>query len=175
MTSLATCSLILLLPVASRAEDPATLISRASAAYKTEDYARAATLYQDAIKAGAQPGVPAYNAACCFALLGKTDEAFTWLAKSLDAGWRDVEKLRADADFKSLHADPRWEVALERCKKAQDAFAKTIKEPALRLELLERMKEDQRIRLDPNPDLREWTKIDADNTAFMKKVIDKHG
>lgn len=66
-------------------------------------------LYELAIMAGASPRVPAYNAACCYALLGKSDEAFAWLGQSIDAGWRDVEHLRADTDFQSLHADPRCE------------------------------------------------------------------
>ena len=71
MPRLATLSLILLLPLAARAEDAATLNSQASAAYEAKDYARSAMLYELAIMAGASPRVPAYNAACCYALLGK--------------------------------------------------------------------------------------------------------
>jgi len=167
--------LVLLVPLMARAEDPATLVSQASAAYQAKDYVGSAKLYEEAIEAGASPRVPAYNTACCYALLGKPDEAFTWLDKSLDAGWRDVAHLRADTDFQSLHADPRWELALKRCQELAAAFTKSLKEPVLRLELLERMKEDQRIRLERQPNLVEWMKVDADNTAFMKKVIDKHG
>ena len=54
-------------------------------------------------------------------------------------------------------------------------YLKSIQEPALREELLVRLKEDQRIRFAPKPDYREWQRIDGDNTAFMKKVIEKHG
>ena len=175
MPRLITFGLILLLPLVARAEDAATLNSQASTAYEAKDYARSAMLYELAIMAGASPRVPAYNAACCYALLGKTDEAFTWLGQSLDAGWRDVGHLRADTDFESLHADPRWEATVKRCEEAELAFTKSLKEPVLRNELLKRMKEDQRIRFEPNPNMIEWMKIDADNTAFMKKVIDKHG
>lgn len=175
MHRLISFALIVLLPLVTRAEDSATLIAQASAAYEAGDYARSAALYEDAIQAGASPRVPAYNAACCYALLGKTDEAFTWLDKSLDAGWRDVVHLRADTDFQSLHADPRWEVTVNRCMELEVAFTKSLQEPALRLELLKRLKEDQRIRVEPNPNMVEWITIDADNTAFMKKVIDKHG
>ena len=175
MPRLKTFALILLLPLAARAEDAATLNLQASTAYQAKDYAQSAMLYELAIMAGASPRVPAYNAACCYALLGKTDEAFTWLDQSLDARWRDVAQLRADIDFQSLHADPRWKAVVKRCEEVEAAFAKSLKEPALRLELLKRMKEDQRIRLEPNPNISEWTRIDADNTAFMKKVIDKHG
>lgn len=175
MLRLLTFSLILLLPLAARAENAAALNSQATTAYQAKDYARSAVLYEDAIKAGASPRVPAYNAACCYALLGKTDEAFTWLGQSLDARWRDVEQLRADTDFQSLHADPRWEATAKRCEEVSVPFSKSVKEPVLRNELLKRRKEDQRIRFEPNPNMSEWRKIDADNTAFMKKVIDKHG
>ena len=175
MPRLTTFALILLLPLVVRAEDPAALVSQASAAYQAKDYARSAMLYELAIMAGASPRVPTYNAACCYALLGRTDEAFAWLGQSLDAGWRDVDHLRADTDFQSLHADPRWEATVKRCKEASVAFRKSVKEPVLRNELLKRRKEDQRIRFEPNPNMSEWRKIDADNTAFMKKVIDKHG
>ncbi len=175
MPRLATVSLILLFPLVARAEDAAALNSQASTAYEAKEYARSAMLYELAIMAGASPRVPTYNAACCYALLGKTDDAFTWLAKTLDAGWRDVEHLRADTDFQSLHADPRWAAVVKRCEEASTAFSKSVKEPVLRLDLLKRMKEDQRIRLEAHPNMVEWMKIDADNTAFMKKVIDKHG
>ena len=125
-------SLILLLPLSARAEDAAALNSQANAAYQAKDYARSAALYADAIKAGASPRVPAYNAACCYALLARTDEAFIWLDKSLDAGWRDVEHLRADTDLQSLHVDPRWEATVKRCQELEAAFAQSLKEPALR-------------------------------------------
>ncbi len=175
MHRLISFALIVLFPLVTHAQDSATLIAQASAAYEASDYARSAALYEDAIQAGASPRVPAYNAACCYALLGKTDEAFTWLDKSLDAGWRDVVQLHADTDLQSLHADPRWEVTVSRSMALEVAFTNSLKEPALRLELLRRLKEDQRIRVEPKPRLVEWMKIDADNTAFMKKVIDKHG
>ena len=175
MPRLITFALILLLPLVARAEDAATLNSQASTAYEAKDYARSAMLYELAIMAGASPRVPTYNAACCYALLGRTDEAFAWLGQSLDAGWRDVDHLRADTDFQSLHADPRWETVGKRCEEVSAAFSKSVKEPVLRNELLKRRKEDQRIRFEPNPNMSEWRKIDADNTAFMKKVIDKHG
>jgi hypothetical protein len=86
-----------------------------------------------------------------------------------------VEQLKADADFASLHADPRWERAVKRCAEERAKFVKSLKEPALREELLKRLQEDQRIRLAPKPDPKEWKRIDAENTAFMKTVIEKHG
>jgi len=167
--------LLVLLAVTAHADDPKSLISQATAAYQAEDYRKSAELYEAAIRAGADAAKTAYNAACCHALLGKPDDAFKWLNNAFNAGWRDVEQLKADADFKSLRADPRWEQAVKRCEQVLAAFVRTLKEPALRQELLKRLQEDQRIRLVPNPDLHEWKRIDAENTAFMKKVIKRHG
>lgn len=166
---------LLLFCVARGADDPATLLSRAATAYQAEDFAKSAGLYEAAIKAGAGGAGPAYNAACCYARLGQVDDAFAWLDRAFEAGWRDVEHLRADSDLTSLHADARWSAAVRRCQALMDAFIKTLKEPALREELLKRMREDQRIRMSADPDMSEWQRIDAENTAYMKTVIDKYG
>lgn len=175
MFRLRMCSLLVLFACAARAEDPATLIPQAAAAYQAGDYAKSAQLYEAAVKAGSTSPLPAYNSACCHALLGEADDAFTWLEKALDAGWRDVEHLRADTDLESLHDDPRWGQAVKRCQDERAKFLKSLKEPDLREELLRCLKEDQRIRLAPKPDMQEWQRIDADNTAFIKTVIEKHG
>src|SRR5262245_32252531 len=169
------CLLPLLMATAVFAQDAATLSVQANAAYAAKDYAKSADLYVEAVKAGAKGANAPYNAACCYGLLGKTDDAFTWLGKAIEAGWRDIEHLKTDADLDKLHADPRWEQVLKRCEAENEKFRKSIKEPALRDELLKRMKEDQRIRTVQNPNFEEWRKIDADNTAFMKTVIEKHG
>ncbi|MEE8169278.1 MAG: DUF6624 domain-containing protein, partial [Phycisphaerae bacterium] len=172
---LGTFALLASLAVAARAEDPATLISQATTAYQAGDYAKSARLNEAAVSAGATSSAPRYNAACCHALLGKADSAFVWLDKALDAGWRNVDHLKADGDFKSLHVDPRWKRVVQRCHEELDKFLKSLKAPSLRAELLKRMREDQRIRTTPSPNMREWRRIDADNTAFMKSVIEKHG
>lgn len=61
--------------------------------------------------------VGCYNAACVFALRGKTDEAFAWLEKAVQKGFGDVGQLDGDDDLKSLRADPRY-------AKLKDAMAK---------------------------------------------------
>jgi len=166
---------ILILIAVSQAEDPSRLIMRAMAAYDARDYSKSAQLYEEAIKAGAAVPVAAYNGACCYGLLGKPDQAFTLLAKAIDSGWRDVEHLKKDADLESLHGDPRWKPMVRRCQEAMDNFLRSLKQPQLREQLLKRAAEDQRIRTSPQPNILEWHRIDADNTAFMKTVIENHG
>ena len=68
-----------------------------------------------------ESATPAYNAACCYALLGKSDEAFAWIE------------------------DPRWLAAIRKCEDANVVFRKSLAEPELRDELLKRVVEDQRV------------------------------
>ena len=53
------------------------------------------------------------NAAFCLARLNRIDDAFTWLRKSVVAGWRDVEHLETDPDLEALHADARWPAVVD--------------------------------------------------------------
>jgi len=158
-----------------QAEDAGSLMVQARQAYVSKDYAKCAELYGAAVKAGLLGSDTPYNAACCHALSGNATDAFGWLTKAIQAGWRNVDHLKEDPDLASLRTDERWPRIIERCEKAAKMFAETLKEPALRDSLLQRMKKDQGIRMIPNPDMEEWTKIDADNTAYMKTVIDKYG
>ncbi|MCK5115867.1 MAG: hypothetical protein KAR44_04660 [Candidatus Aegiribacteria sp.] len=49
-----------------------------------------------------------YNLACLEALDGNTDEAFTWLEGSVDAGYGDPEWMLADEDLAGLREDARF-------------------------------------------------------------------
>jgi len=158
-----------------QAEDAVSLMLQARQAYTAKDYAKCAELYGAAVNAGLVGSDSPYNAACCYALSGKSSEAFGWLTKAIQAGWRNVDHLKEDSDLASLRTDERWPKIVERCEKAAKKFADSIKEPALHDALLQRMKKDQGIRMAPHPDMAEWAKIDADNTAYMKTVIDKYG
>lgn len=50
-----------------------------------------------------------YNLACSYALLGKKTQMMLYLKKSLSLGYRDLEHMRLDPDFKSFHGDPDFE------------------------------------------------------------------
>lgn len=49
-----------------------------------------------------------YNAACCAALSGDRDGAFSLLTRALADGFDDREQLASDPDLAPLRADPRW-------------------------------------------------------------------
>lgn len=79
-----------------------------------------------AIQAGDDDAGTFYNAACAFALAGKTEEAFRYLEQAIARGFTNVEHIKQDSDLNSLHSDPRWQKMIERAeskrKEQQSAF-----------------------------------------------------
>lgn len=59
----------------------------------------------------------AYNLACSLSLLGRIDEAFTALARSIELGFRDLRLLAADPDLKAVRTDPRFFSLVEKATK----------------------------------------------------------
>jgi carboxyl-terminal processing protease len=97
---------------------------QASQAYAARDFAACGSLYLAAAGEGADPAGSYYNAACCFALAGKPDAAFSALERAFSAGFADFAHAKEDTDLASLHADPRWQPLLDRA----EAEAKADKE-----------------------------------------------
>lgn len=59
----------------------------------------------------------AYNLACSLSLLGRLDEAFTALARSIELGFRDLRLLAADPDLKAVRTDARFFGLVEKASK----------------------------------------------------------
>ncbi|HET6670234.1 MAG TPA: tetratricopeptide repeat protein [Pyrinomonadaceae bacterium] len=79
------------------------------AAYGNKDYRRAIQAYEKALELGGGfPSNAAYNIACCYALLGEKEQAFKWLQKAFDMGFRNLAHSQTDSDLQSLHDDPRF-------------------------------------------------------------------
>lgn len=160
-------------PAAPPLTDPK---DEAFTAYQTKQWAKCVELYskierQDAL----------YNAACCLALDGKKDAAFAMLDRVLALGFRDVAHLVADTDLTALRDDPRWAKLVATVEANVAKFEASIKEPALRRELLALREEDQAAReaiiksSDDQAVKDRVAAIDAKSTARMKEIIAKHG
>ena len=153
----------------------------ARAAYDAKQWARCAQLYT--ARAPHAPEVERadalYNAACCLALDGKRDAAFATLDRVAAAGFHADKHLRADTDLAALHADPRWGKIVAAVEANAMAYESSLKEPALRRELLALRDEDQAMRFAYEPGdaagAERMRAIDAKTTARMKEVIAKHG
>ena len=160
---------------AERLTEANRLYVEASTAYGEKDFAKSAELYLRAFDARATvPAVP-FNAACCFARLGRADEAFKYLDLAVQRGWSDIEHLKSDADLESLRSDKRWDEIVGRCNANREQFRKSMANPDLYAELMKRMKTDQDARLAQPPNGFQIMLIDWDNTTWMKQVIEKHG
>ncbi len=149
----------------------------AFAAYNAKDWAKCAELYAKSTKPDAL-----YNGACCSALAGKKDDAFAKLDKVVAEGFRDVGHIKADTDLDSLHDDPRWAKIVAAVEANVAKYEASIKEPAIRKELLALRDEDQAARnamiktdMKDEAAKKRVEEIDKKSTARMKEIIAKHG
>lgn len=79
--------------------------------------------YEAALKTAAkiqsmQPGevYAMYNVACMNCLTGKHDEAYKWLEKAIDAGYRDADGLIEDSDFRTIRGEDRFRDLVRRIR-----------------------------------------------------------
>jgi len=95
--------------------------ARADSFYQVKNYVAAAPTYLWAASLAEFKGVKAscyYDAACCYALSGKSDSAFDCLNKANELGWTNKTHLLKDSDLNSLHGTPQW-----------NKFTDSMKEP----------------------------------------------
>lgn len=100
-----------------------SIYARADSAYRKGNHAEAGRLYVEALAAGRWPWAPGmveYNAACSFALAGKTGEALLYLERAAAAGYRSLDQVVADSDLRSLYSDPRWGWVIEEIRANRD-------------------------------------------------------
>ncbi len=81
---------------------------------------RSAGIDHTQLDAGSEIFTPAYDLAAVSALRGNSDEAFMWLQKAFDAGWRDYHLFSADPVFESLRNDPRFAKLVSSAKSKVD-------------------------------------------------------
>ena len=89
----------------------------AEARYELGDYAGALTAYERVQDLGVMrfrteadssfPGEVSYRIACCYARLGNTEDAISWLAEAIREGLRDLERPASDQAWSQLIADDR--------------------------------------------------------------------
>jgi len=78
------------------------------------EYARALQLDRRLVRLIPEDAIAWYNLACTYAVLGMTDPAFATLQRSLELGYRFLDRLRQDPDLKGLRRDPRFTRLLRR-------------------------------------------------------------
>jgi Tfp pilus assembly protein PilF len=131
--------------------------------YDSKDYRKAIAAYEKVLELRyAYPFTAAYNIACSYALNGEKEQAYQWLEKSLDLGWRDLKHLQTDSDFDSLRNEARFKKLA-----ALEDVAKMSREEGWRYDLWLLARELQRVHYDP---YKYYTKAEFD--AYVKKLHD---
>ena len=88
------------------------LIPLAEAYTKAGLYEKGLQVDRRLVKLRKDDPVAHYNLACSLALVGKKDEAFRTLGKSIELGYSDFEHLKRDSDLRTLRDDPRFKMLL---------------------------------------------------------------
>jgi tetratricopeptide (TPR) repeat protein len=78
------------------------------------EYTRALQLDRRLVRLIPENSIAWYNLACSYAVLGMIDPAFCTLQRSLELGYRYLDRLRKDPDLKILRRDPRFVRLLRR-------------------------------------------------------------
>ena len=90
-------------------------------ALQGKEYTKALTFGEELYKLDPDSANTLYNMACAHALIGHQKEAMTWLSRSVDAGYRDLEHLKVDSDLDSLRELEAYKELVQRMqqKKAE--------------------------------------------------------
>lgn len=145
---------------------------RAYDLYHNDRYEEAAALFRRAGDEGYRRETAYYNAACSWALAGNADNAVPELARAIDAGWDDFDKIADDSDFDPIRTDPRFRTLLE--SKMGDLANRREREA---IEKLEKLKVGKKIFKDKGDDwfdagldLLRLRKLDESIEAFQAAI-----
>ncbi len=105
------------------------LFTRARAALRQKNYAKAAELMEEVIARGRHNSGLLYDTACWWARAGNKDKAFQRLNESIRAGYHHSAHLQADSDLVSLHDDARWPKVVTVCERQEAKYAKNHSDP----------------------------------------------
>ena len=113
---------------ASLAQGYDALVREAETKLTAQKYAEALTLYEQAFKTGEFSYNDLYNAACASARLGKSDEAYSYLLKAIEAGFIDKDQLKQDPDLESLRSGAQWQAVTNALQQKLDSVEKAFPE-----------------------------------------------
>jgi len=133
------------LQYAALADQPKSLKEQATEAYIGHDYLRSGQLFVSAAGQGDNVAELFYNAACSFALAGRSDEAFQVLERSFEAGFHDTEHARRDADLASLRGDARWPELLDRVAASEKAYGEFWNGSSMQTPFKENLSDDEKV------------------------------
>ena len=98
------------------------IIKIADSLFKGKEYLKAATKYSEAFEKNRNKGMvkDRYSSACCWALLGNSDSAFSQLYRiAVQGKYANHDEVSYETKFSSLHNDKRWEPLIAIMKKTK--------------------------------------------------------
>jgi len=113
---------------ASVAQGYDALVRQAEARIMAKEWKEALALYEQAFKTGEFSYNDFYNAACAAALLGKEDDAYSYLMKSVEAGLIEKDGLQQDPDLESLRKGAKWQTVIDAVTEAVKVAEQNIPE-----------------------------------------------
>jgi len=90
------------------------------ASLAAENDRQAVRAFRKAFDLGYRRPATMYNLACAHARLKEKDEAFAWLDRAIDAGFRSYRQIEDDDDLWNLRRDPRFPKAVAKAKRASE-------------------------------------------------------
>ncbi len=118
----------LMIATAAFAQGYDALVRDAEAKLSDKKWDEALALYEQAFKTGEFSYNDYYNAACAAALAGKSDLAYSYLLKAVDAGFVEKDALEQDSDLAGIRSGAQWQAVMTAVEKKLDAIEKTFPE-----------------------------------------------
>ena len=119
LTGLMSALLIALATTMVRADDEADyddLRRRLKSAYRSANYEKALEVAEKMHEQRDDDVEIMYNIACLNCLLGEKEKAYTWLEKTIDAGYRDANFLVNDYDFRTIRGEDRFQQLIRKMR-----------------------------------------------------------
>lgn len=165
-----------------------SLASRADSLYKARQFAASADGYAEAFKIQKKDKHDLYNAACSFALAGRTQEAIGLLKGAIKNGFDNYAHIKQDTDLKSLHPTKEWQQLMAGLTRREQKIEAGYNQP-VKQELEEIIKTDQGLRYQqiaahkqygyhsrPADSLgRLMMHHDSINIAKVSRILDRYG
>lgn len=107
-------AVLVLLPQARAQETPegARMMQQMVEAYQAKDYDKAIGIGDKLVALEKTNPTHPYNMACLWALKGDGDKAVTWLGKSVELGFTDLNLMKTDPDLESIRGTAGYKQAL---------------------------------------------------------------
>jgi hypothetical protein len=167
------------------------MIKKADSLYTAGDFKNSAITYSQAFVTDYKKQVQDdhYNAACCWALINKPDNAFLLLDKVVkQLNYTNYEHITTDSDLNSLHADKRWVPLLEQVKQNKETAEAKMNKPLMaQLDSIFKEDQDGRNELVALQKKQGWDtpeykalcnrilKADSIDLVKIKKILDEYG